>query len=83
MVSENNADSDAEAKSTDDSDFGSTGNGRRFRGSAWSRKPVKRRWNTRQPRRRRRPKGYSDDEELEETEEDEEDEIGMGYRAAE
>lgn len=75
VVSDNDAESDA-VKSNDDSDFGSTGNGPRFRGSAWSRKPVKRRWNMRQSRQRRRPRGYSDDEELEETEDEEEDEIG-------
>lgn len=74
-ASDNDAESDAEVQSADDSDFGSTGNGPRFRGSAWSRRPVKRRWNMRQSRQRRRPRGYSDDEELEETEEEEEDDI--------
>ncbi|XP_028839776.1 remodeling and spacing factor 1 isoform X2 [Denticeps clupeoides] len=74
VVSEYDAESDADAQSREDSDIGSCG-GPQFRGSAWSRKPIKRRWNTRQPRARRRPRGYSDDEELEETEDEEEDEM--------
>ncbi|XP_060765521.1 remodeling and spacing factor 1 isoform X3 [Neoarius graeffei] len=64
-------DSEAEVKSFDDSDFGSDGPGPIT--SFLSRQRSTKRWNTR-PLRRRRPKGYSDDEELEETDEEEEEE---------
>lgn len=75
MASDNDVDSEAEAQSLDDSDFGSDGQGPNTGNVPSRRRPAKRR-NTR-PRRRRRPRGYSDDEELEETdEEDEEEEMG-------
>lgn len=70
-VSDNDMDSEAEVKSFDDSDFGSDGPGPIT--SFLSRQRSTKRWNTR-PLRRRRPKGYSDDEELEETDEEEEEE---------
>lgn len=71
MASDNDVES--EAKSFDDSDFGSDGQGP-ITGNVPSRQRPNKRWKKR-PRRRHRPRGYSDDEELEETEEEEE-EIG-------
>lgn len=71
MASDNDVDSEGEAKSFDDSDFGSEGHGPTT-GFSFKRRATKR-WSM-PPRRRRRPRGYSDDEELEETDEEEEEE---------
>lgn len=73
MASDNDVDSEGEAQSFDDSDFGSDGHGPTT-GFSSRRRPTKR-WSM-PPRRRRRPRGYSDDEELEETDEEEEEEMG-------
>ncbi|KAI4892660.1 hypothetical protein NFI96_022787 [Prochilodus magdalenae] len=72
VASDNDAESEADAQSADDSDFGSDGCGPVKRFS--SRRTATRRRNTR-PRRQRRSKGYSDDEELESDEEEEESEM--------
>ncbi|KAK3549398.1 hypothetical protein QTP86_001231 [Hemibagrus guttatus] len=72
VASDNDVDSEGEAKSFDDSDFGSDGRGPNT-GSFPSRRRPTKRWNKR-PHRRRRPRGYSDDEELEETDEEDEEE---------
>ncbi|XP_072514686.1 remodeling and spacing factor 1 isoform X2 [Salminus brasiliensis] len=72
VASDNDAETEAEAQSFDDSDFGSDGRGPSKRTS--SKRAATRRRSTR-PRRRRRPRGYSDDEELEETDEEEEEEM--------
>ncbi|XP_058268160.1 remodeling and spacing factor 1 isoform X2 [Hemibagrus wyckioides] len=72
VASDNDVDSEGEAQSLDDSDFGSDGQGPNTGSVPSRRRPTKRR-NTR-PRRRRRPRGYSDDEELEETDEEDEEE---------
>ncbi|MCJ8742248.1 hypothetical protein PDJAM_G00079950 [Pangasius djambal] len=71
VASDNDVDSEGEAQSFDDSDFGSDGQGPTTGFS--SRRRLTKRWSTR-PRRRRRPRGYSDDEELEETDEEEDEE---------
>lgn len=73
MVSENDVDSEGEAQSLDDSDFGS--DCQRPSANLSSRRRPTKRWN-RRPRRRHRPRGYSDDEELEETDDEEEEEMG-------
>ncbi|XP_026995388.2 remodeling and spacing factor 1 isoform X1 [Tachysurus fulvidraco] len=76
LASDNDVESDAEAKSFDDSDFGSDGQGP-ITGNFPSKRRPNKRWKTR-PRRRHRPRGYSDDEELEETEEEEEEIVTEG-----
>ncbi|KAI7793692.1 remodeling and spacing factor 1 [Triplophysa rosa] len=71
VVSNNDAESEAEVQSKEDSDFGSDGDNPRIRPSKRQASRGRRRL---PPRRRRRPRGYSDDEELE-TDEEEEEEI--------
>lgn len=77
VASDNEAESEAEARSLEDSDFGSDAGGPRIRPS--NRKAASRCRNRRQPpRRRRRPRGYSDEEE-EESDEEEEEEMGEAF----
>lgn len=78
MASDNEAESEAEPPSMDDSDFGSDAEGPRIKTS--TRRAGSQCRNRRQPpRRRRRPRGYSDEEELETDEEEEEDEMGEAF----
>ncbi|CAM4729567.1 unnamed protein product [Leuciscus chuanchicus] len=77
VASDNEAESEAEARSLEDSDFGSDVGGPRIRPS--NRKAASRCRNRRQPpRRRRRPRGYSDEEEEESDEEEEEEMVTEG-----
>lgn len=75
-MSDNDAESGAEVQSIEDSDFGSDGDSRRIRPSKRQANRGRRRL---PPRRRHRPKGYSDDEELETDEEEEEEEMGEAF----
>lgn len=76
MVSNNDAESEAEVQSKEESDFGSDGDNPRIRPSKRQASRGRKRL---PPRRRRRPRGYSDDEELETDEEEEEEEIGETF----
>ncbi|XP_077098287.1 remodeling and spacing factor 1 [Siphateles boraxobius] len=77
VASDNEAESEVEARSLEDSDFGSDVGGPRIRPS--NRKAASRCRNRRQPlRRRRRPRGYSDEEEEESDEEEEEEMVTEG-----
>ncbi|XP_065116642.1 remodeling and spacing factor 1 isoform X3 [Paramisgurnus dabryanus] len=73
-VTDNEAESEADAPSSEDSKFASDCGSPRIKPSC-RQSPIRSR-KTRPQRNRRRPKGYSDDEELETDEEEEEDEMG-------
>lgn len=66
VASDNDAESEAEVPSYEDSDFGSDVD-----------RPRRRR---QPPRRRRRPRGYSDEEELETDEDEEEEDMGEAFK---
>ncbi|XP_065116640.1 remodeling and spacing factor 1 isoform X1 [Paramisgurnus dabryanus] len=72
-VTDNEAESEADAPSSEDSKFASDCGSPRIKPSC-RQSPIRSR-KTRPQRNRRRPKGYSDDEELETDEEEEEDEM--------